>query len=142
MLSPEFKDEVLKRYRTLNHRAWRFHTCVTAPSMLAFHAAGFSIGMSVSRWLLGWPAGLPGQTAVASVCMVLVGFTLGNVLEGRVILAGPFEAEGELLDTVGAAGLAVMKLCPTRWYLKADFWAPVTLGAAMLAGLGVLALVG
>lgn len=141
-LSPEFKDELLKRFRVLHHRAWRFHTCVMAPATLALYLAGFVIGASVAKWLLGWPVGFWGRWVFASALMPVVGFPLSALVEILIVEAARARDEVRLLQSVRPISLAVMKACPLPWYLKDDFWGPVTFGAATLAGLGILALAG
>jgi hypothetical protein len=142
MLSPEFKDEVLERYRTLHHRAWRFHTCVMAPATPASYLAGFVIGASVAKWLLGWPVGFWGRWVFATAFMPVVGFPLSALAEILIVEAARARTEMRHLCSMGPIGLAVMKACPLPWHLKDDFWGAVTFGAAALAGLGLLALAG
>lgn len=144
MLRSDFKERALERHRRLSLRSSVCELRFGLPVILPFLLASFWVAAGVSAWLLRWPESVNGRWLFA--CGVVVASTapLGllapALYEKRMGRDARAKAAHGFLLSLGLIGLAVLKRCPTPWYLSGGFWVPATVAFVIITGRAVLEL--
>jgi hypothetical protein len=135
-LSSDFKESLLREYRSAQRCGHVLTTLVMFPLTLALLASCFWAGVAGARWLgmaggkeREWLSGVGGMLLLLPLRMA----PLGANAEG-LLLRGRAEAGVRgVLERAPLVGLAVLSRCPKPWYVNPDVLFPVAVALVLTA---------